>query len=55
MPYNSGFARFLRFTGIVLMSLTSGFTLLGGIGTACAAFAPTDDGRDPHLGRRQLR
>lgn len=42
MSHNSGFARFLRFIGIVLMALTAGFTLLGGVGTACAAFAPTD-------------
>jgi len=40
MSHNSGFARFLRFIGIVLMALTSGFTLLGGVGTACAAFTP---------------
>lgn len=29
MSINSGFAKFLRFLGIVLMSLTGGFTLLG--------------------------
>lgn len=31
----------LRFIGIVLMGLTGGFTLLGGIGTTCAALFPT--------------
>ncbi len=38
---NSFFAKFLRFIGIVLMALTGGFTLLGGIGTTCAALFPT--------------
>jgi len=37
MQHNSGFAKFLRFIGIVLMALTAGFTLLGGIGTVCVA------------------
>lgn len=41
MSSNSFFAKFLRFTGIVLMALTGGFTLLGGIGTTCAALFPT--------------
>lgn len=41
MSSRSLFARFLRFIGIVLMGLTGGFTLLGGIGTACAALFPT--------------
>ncbi|MCZ2126882.1 MAG: hypothetical protein LC099_03805 [Anaerolineales bacterium] len=36
------FAKFLRFIGIVLMFLTGGLTILGGIGTACAAFLPTN-------------
>lgn len=40
MSHNSFFAKFLRFIGIVLMALTAGFTILGGIGTGCAAFAP---------------
>ncbi len=40
MSPNSFFAKFLRFIGILLMSLTAGFTLLGGIGTGCAAFLP---------------
>jgi hypothetical protein len=38
---NSFFGKFLRFTAIVLTGLTSGFTLLGGIGTTCLALAPT--------------
>jgi len=42
MSTNSGFAKFLRFIGIVLMALTGGFTLLGGVGTTCAALAPTN-------------
>ncbi|MBI5838839.1 MAG: hypothetical protein HZB19_01935 [Chloroflexi bacterium] len=41
MSSNSFFAKFLRFIGIVLMGLTGGFTLLGGIGTTCAALFPT--------------
>jgi len=41
MSTNSFFAKFLRFIGIVLMGLTGGFTLLGGIGTTCAALFPT--------------
>ena len=41
MSKNSFFAKFLRFIGIVLMALTGGFTLLGGIGTTCAALFPT--------------
>ncbi len=40
MASNGFFAKFLRFIGIVLMALTGGFTLLGGIGTTCAALAP---------------
>ena len=44
MSTNSFFAKFLRFIGIVLMALTGGFTLLGGIGTSCAAFNPTGFG-----------
>ena len=40
MASNSFFAKFLRFIGIVSMALTGGFTLLGGIGTTCAALAP---------------
>lgn len=37
MQHNSGFAKFLRVTGIILMSLTAAITLMGGIGTVCAA------------------
>lgn len=44
MSTNSFFAKFLRFIGIVLMALTGGFTLLGGIGTSCAALNPTGFG-----------
>lgn len=42
MSTNGFFAKFLRFIGIVLMGLTGGFTLLGGIGTTCAALFPTN-------------
>ncbi len=41
MEPSSGFAKFLRFIGILFMSLTAGFTVLGGAGTSCAALAPT--------------
>lgn len=44
MSTNGFFAKFLRFIGIVLMALTGGFTLLGGIGTTCAALFPTKFG-----------
>ena len=44
MSQNSSFAKTLRFIGIVLMALTGGFTLLGGIGTTCAALFPTKFG-----------
>ena len=40
MSSNSFLAKLLRFIGIILMALTGGFTLLGGIGTTCAALAP---------------
>ncbi len=40
MTSNSFFAKFLRLIGIVMMAITGGFTLLGGIGTTCAALAP---------------
>jgi hypothetical protein len=42
MSTNSFFAKFLRFIGILLMALTGGFTLLGGIGTTCAALFPAN-------------
>src|SRR5512147_2126984 len=41
MSSNSFFAKLLRFIGILLMAFTGGFTLLGGIGTTCAALFPT--------------
>lgn len=41
MSINRGVTKFLRFIGIVLMGLTSGFTLLGGVGTTCVALSPT--------------
>jgi len=44
MSTNSFFAKFFRFIGILLMALTGGFTLLGGIGTTCAAVNPTGFG-----------
>lgn len=44
MSHNSFLAKFLRFIGIALMALTGGFTLLGGIGTSCAAFNPVGFG-----------
>ncbi len=44
MNANSFLAKFLRYLGIVLMGLTAGFTLLGGVGTSCAAFFPAKFG-----------
>jgi hypothetical protein len=41
MSRNTWWGKTLRFIGIVLMALTAGFTLLGGIGTTCAALFPT--------------
>jgi len=41
MSTNSFGSKFLRFVGIMLMALTGGFTLLGGIGTTCAALFPS--------------
>lgn len=41
MKPDSGLAKFLRFVGILLMSITAGFTILGGAGTSCAALFPT--------------
>ena len=40
MSSNGFTAKFLRFIGIVLMGLTAGFTLLGGIGTSYVALNP---------------
>jgi len=41
MSPNSVFSKILRFIGIFFMSLTAGFTILGGAGTTCAALLPT--------------
>lgn len=41
MKPESGLAKFLRFIGILFMSLTAAFTVLGGVGTSCAALFPT--------------
>lgn len=41
MAPNSVIAKVLRFFGILFMSLTAGFTILGGAGTTCAALLPT--------------
>lgn len=41
MSTNTWWGKTLRFLGILLMALTGGFTLLGGIGTTCAALFPT--------------
>ncbi len=38
---NTWWAKTLRILGIVLMSLTAAFTLMGGAGTACVALNPT--------------
>lgn len=40
-PESSG-AKFLRFVGILFMALTAAFTVMGGIGTSCAALFPTN-------------
>jgi hypothetical protein len=39
---NKWWAKLLRIVGIVFMSLTADFTLMGGAGTSCAAFNPTN-------------
>ncbi|MFZ5821511.1 MAG: hypothetical protein ACOYYJ_16560 [Chloroflexota bacterium] len=44
MSSNSFFAKSLRFIGILLMALTGGVTLLGGVGTTCVALNPTGFG-----------
>jgi len=41
---NPWWGKTLRIIGIVLMSLTAAFTLLGGIGTTCVALNPTGFG-----------
>lgn len=40
MSPTSIFSKILRFIGIFFMSLTAGFTILGGAGTTCAALLP---------------
>jgi hypothetical protein len=40
MKRDSVFLKILRWVGIILMGLTSLFTLMGGIGTVCAALFP---------------
>jgi hypothetical protein len=44
MARNSSWAKLLRILGIVLMSLTALFTILGGAGTTCVALNPTGFG-----------
>jgi uncharacterized membrane protein len=44
MPKNKRWAKLLRIVGIVFMSLTAAFTLLGGAGTTCVALNPTGFG-----------
>jgi hypothetical protein len=41
MKPESGFSKILRFIGILFLSLTAAFTVLGGAGTTCAALFPT--------------
>jgi len=41
MSRDTWWGKVLRFIGIMLMAMTGGFTLLGGIGTTCAALFPT--------------
>jgi hypothetical protein len=44
MSRNKCWAKLLRIVGIVLMSLTAAFTLMGGAGTSCIALNPTGFG-----------
>jgi hypothetical protein len=44
MSKNKWWAKTLRIGSIILMGLTSAFTLLGGVGTGCVAFKPTGFG-----------
>ena len=46
MRRDSVFSKILRWVGIVLMGLTSLFTLMGGIGTVCAALFPQNFAAD---------
>lgn len=43
-PRDSGWARTLRVIGILLMSLTAAFTIMGGAGTTCVTLDPTGFG-----------
>ncbi len=42
MKPESGFAKFLRFIGILFMALTAAVTVMAGVGTSCVAFAPNN-------------
>jgi len=42
MKPESGFAKFLRFIGILFMALTAVVTVMAGVGTSCVAFAPNN-------------
>jgi hypothetical protein len=44
MARNRWWAKLLRIVGIVFMSLTAAFTLMGGAGTSCVALNPTGFG-----------
>ncbi len=44
MSRNKWWAKLLRVVGIVFMSLTAAFTLMGGAGTSCVAINPTGFG-----------
>lgn len=44
MSENTWWARLLRIVGILMMSLTALFTLMGGAGTSCVALNPTGFG-----------
>jgi hypothetical protein len=44
MSRNTWWGKLLRIVGIVLMSLTAAFTLMGGAGTTCVALNPTGFG-----------
>jgi hypothetical protein len=46
MKRDSAISKILRWVGIVLMGLTSLFTLMGGIGTVCAALFPENFAAD---------
>ncbi len=44
MSRNTWWGKLLRIIGIILMSLTAAFTLMGGAGTSCVALNPTGFG-----------